>query len=233
MKTTLLFLIATAMLSCSTPQGIAPTPTPSASPSPQASPSAVPSSLARPKCPEYFDFTLARVNGPLKMPATGKLVLESHLVSIEDGLSSFPKDTYDKAAEHIAKSCALLKKRFPEADCAKVYGNRYVKQWTPSESGAIGQGSTGKKPPLDCEMWTVNQYWKPSARPQPGSRYMIEANGKHVIACAGYETGPGSPAYIGGAQGEVFVWLGITNQSQVKMGLINDQSLPFGPLDCQ
>jgi len=186
-----------------------------------------------PACPKYVNNGTIFVNGLKEtVPQAGKLVLESHLVSDADGLTSFPKNGTDQIDKHLALSCAKLQQKNLVSDCTKVYSNRYVKQWTPSESGHIGQGSVSVKPPLDCEMWIINQYWTSKTRPAKGVKYMIEANGKRVIACAGYETGPGSASFIGGAQGEVFWHLGINNTSQVKLGRIDDQSLPYGPLEC-
>lgn len=197
-------------------------------------PSPQPSPLVK-KCPKYFTNGTVFVNGLKEtVPMEGKLVLESHLVAQEDNLTKFPSTTYENAKWHIRASCAkLIEKGLVKDDCSHVYNNRYVQQWTPSESGSIGQGSTGKKPPLDCEMWIVNQYWTSKTRPAMGTKYMIEANGKKVIACAGYETGPASSSFIGGAQGEVFWYLGINNTSKVKLGKIDDQSLPYGPIECE
>lgn len=177
---------------------------------------------------------MPRINGDIKLPAQGPLVLESHLATDQDKFAKgWPTNGSEGIAAHLSRSCAELKRLGLKVseDCAEVYSNRYVKVWTPSEGGNIGQGSTSVKPSVACETWVMNMYWK--KKPPMGTRFMIEANGKRVIACAGFETGPNSAKFIGGAQGEVFWYLGISNQTPVKMGRIDDQTLPYGPLECE
>lgn len=187
--------------------------------------------------------TLPRVNGAIKLPAKGKLVLESHLATNLDKFStgSFPSESYQEMKQHLDRSCEYLKSMplnknlslSMKLDCSDVYNNRYVKQWTPPEGGRAGQGSTGVKPPVDCEAWTMNMYWTGASRPKAGTRFIIRYGDKAVVACAGYETGPGDAKYVGGAQGEVFWALEINNTTIIEIGRAVDQSLHLGPLNCR
>jgi hypothetical protein len=86
-------------------------------------------------------------------------------------------------------------------------------------------------PVLD-EAWYVNMYWRD--RPTRGTRMILRnpANGRAVVASAGWETGPGSNSWVGGATEEVLDWLQ-RGSGPLELGFAVDQSLPFGPIDCQ
>jgi hypothetical protein len=59
------------------------------------------------------------------------------------------------------------------------------------------------------------------------------ANGRAVVTAAGYETGPGSSLRIGGACEEVHDHLETSHRSKLLMAFLVDQTLPFGPIECQ
>lgn len=176
---------------------------------------------------------LARTNGALSLPASGKVVVESHLVTKQDAIT-WPKFSTDGIEAHLARGCAAVKGRSLASTCDSVYPKSFMKVWTPSESGHIGQGSVGEnKPDAECEMWGMNMYWTAASKPKMGEKFILKANGKAVVACAGYETGPGGKDFIAGAQPEVHYYLGTGNESTFSaLGRAVDQSLPYGPLEC-
>ncbi len=57
------------------------------------------------------------------------------------------------------------------------------------------------------------------------------SNGRAVVASAGWETGPGSNSFVGGATEEVHHWLQHSS-GPLEIGLAVDQTLPLGPIDC-
>jgi hypothetical protein len=181
---------------------------------------------------------MGRINGNIQLPASGQVVVESHLVAAEDmGFNgTWPQNETDGIAQHLARACGvLISMGFKvQPGCTDVYNASYKQVWTPSEGGNVGQGSTNYKPPAECEMWEVNMYWNAASKPARGTKFLMQANGKSVVACAGYETGPSSSSYIAGAQPEVHYVLGTTNASRfTAVGMLVDQTLPFGPVTCQ
>ena len=58
------------------------------------------------------------------------------------------------------------------------------------------------------------------------------ANGRAVVAAAGYETGPGSNTAIGGVSEEIHDYLGTEHRDALQLGFAVDQDLPLGPIDC-
>lgn len=157
--------------------------------------------------------------GNINLPSKGKVVQESHIVTAEENFQ--PTSITDKIQEHYKITSEAIGKNYVHND-----------KWTPAEGGGrIGRGSS-ISPPASVEPWIFNMYWTGSSIPAPGTRFIIRnpANGKTVVAAGGYETGP-STGYLLGAQEEVLQALGFTG-GEVEVALAEDQSLPFGPIEC-
>ena len=58
------------------------------------------------------------------------------------------------------------------------------------------------------------------------------ANGRAVVASAGWETGPGSNQRVAGVAEEVHDWLQSNHLDDLEIGFALDQSLPLGPIAC-
>jgi len=71
-------------------------------------------------------------------------------------------------------------------------------------------------------------------KPTPGTRMIIRNrdNGRAVVAAAGWETGPGSTSFVGGACEEIHDWLGTSHGDDLEFGFAADQTLPIGPIRC-
>jgi hypothetical protein len=153
----------------------------------------------------------------------GKLVLEQHLATVGESFSGgWPSSSHDQDERHyqitnFSVNCA---------GCPK-------EGFTPSEGnppGSVGQG-TGEKPPVNAEPWIMNM----RANFPRGTKIIITSDktGKTVVAAGGYEYGPSSHEFIGGAQPEVLNALGILNGDRtVTIGFAQDQSIPYGPIVC-
>lgn len=161
----------------------------------------------------------------LKMPATGPVVKEAHLVTQEEP-APYPDGPTDELASHYAlsqgKTGFVLHRDEP---------------WAPLEGGSFygcGIGSPADFPVLH-EAWYVNMYWTKESRPAKGTRMILrdpKGGSRAVVVAAGYETGPGDPANIGGTVEEAHFYLGTGHESTLKLGIAVDQSLPFGPRRC-
>jgi hypothetical protein len=109
--------------------------------------------------------------------------------------------------------------------------------WAPLEGGSFygaGIGSPTLFPVLD-EGWYVNMYWTPSSRPPKGTRMILRLPGdpsRAVVVAAGYETGPGNLAHIGGTPEETHFYLGTQSLAEMTLGIAEDQTLPLGPRRC-
>ena len=57
--------------------------------------------------------------------------------------------------------------------------------------------------------------------------------GEAVVAAAGYETGPGDGSKIGGAVYEIHKKLGTGHNSTLTFAEMIDQSLEYGPIQCE
>jgi hypothetical protein len=135
---------------------------------------------------------------------------------------------------HLDNSCKELKNIRTDIDCSKVYNTRYHKEWTPPEHGKAGQGCVGdKKPSLREEMFSGNMMWRSGKKPSPGTRFLASHNGKNVVFVMGYECGPSQSKWLGGLQGEVFYLLGASDNSEITITKLKDQSLLPGPITCQ
>ncbi len=164
-----------------------------------------------------------RENG-LELPALGPVVKEAHLVTLDDafGPDEWPTSGIDGLEGHYATSLEASRYVMPRGE-----------PWAPSGEGGSrwGQGSGGRAPALD-ETWYVCMYWR--NRPDRGTRMILynPANGRAVVAAAGYETGPGSATAVAGATEEVHHYLGTVHRSELMVGFAVDQTLPFGPISC-
>lgn len=160
----------------------------------------------------------------LRLPAFGPVVKEAHLVTVDE---SFPNTWPTSARDQITRHYQLSQQ-------ATGYQMSRTEAWAPSGEGGSrwGQGSTGAAVPVLDEAWYVNMYWR--QRPAKGTRMIIAnpANGRAVVASAGYETGPGANTAIGGVAEEIHDHLGTTHRSELIMGFAQDQTLALGPISC-
>jgi hypothetical protein len=159
----------------------------------------------------------------LRTPASGPVVLEAHLVTVDETFDGgWPSSIDDQIARHYQIS-----------EAATGYVMNRTQPWAPQESSEFGQGATGRPLPVVDESWYVNMYWRD--RPEQGTRMILRNldNGRAVVAAAGYETGPGSNTAIGGASEEIHHYLGTTHRSELMMGFARDADLPLGPIDCE
>ncbi|MCB9687530.1 MAG: hypothetical protein H6735_20995 [Alphaproteobacteria bacterium] len=160
----------------------------------------------------------------LRTPTVGPVVKEAHLVTTADGFGSgWPTSFTDGIARHYANS-----------EAATGYVMNRTEPWAPAGEGGseYGQGATGAKLPVVEEAWTINMYWRD--RPTPGTRMLVRnpANGRAVVAAAGYETGPGDNAHVAGVSEEIHDWLGTSHLDDLQIGFLADGTLPFGPITC-
>ncbi|MDY0060411.1 MAG: hypothetical protein RBU45_11410 [Myxococcota bacterium] len=159
----------------------------------------------------------------LVMPATGPVVLEAHLVTQEEDYR--PSSSREHLAEHY---------RLSEETTGFVMHRDET--WAPLEGGdfyGCGIGSPDLFPVLH-EGWYVNMYWTAAARPARGTRMILRLPGtsRAVVVAAGYETGPGDLAAIGGTTEETHFYLGTGHRSTLTLGIAAVQELPYGPRRC-
>jgi hypothetical protein len=162
-------------------------------------------------------------DAPLTMPATGPVVREAHLVTDEEFIDgSWPQSTTDGIQQHYDLSQA-----------ATGYVMDRSEPWCPccEPSNEYGQGSSSRPPP-EAEAFYLCMRW--AEAPPRGQRYIVfdGRSGKAVVAAAGYENGPGDLGNIGGACEEIHHHLGSTHLSVLTFGVAVDQTLPYGPIDC-
>lgn len=174
---------------------------------------------------------MKRINTPsqINMPATGPVVKEAHLVTTVDqagNTSWWPSTKTDSLDKHKSRT----------ASNTGIVFNR-TENWAPAGEGGskYGQGSTGRAIPEDAEAWYVCMYWAKETRPAAGTRYLVinPANGKAVVAAAGYETGPGEGTMIGGAVEEVHHHCSTGHKSILTFAELRNQLLPYGPITCK
>lgn len=175
------------------------------------------------------DEWLARIGTDelLHMPATGKVVMEAHLVTVEEAEAGvFPSGWPTSFTDHIEGHWSL-------SEATTGFALPRSEPWAPccEPSNEYGQGST-KKPPMEAETWYVNMRWKKA--PAAGTRYLVfdGRTGLAVVAAAGYENGPGDVSRIGGAAEEVHLWLGTEHLSTLTFTELLDQTLAYGPIVC-
>ncbi|MEZ4472879.1 MAG: hypothetical protein R3F60_19255 [bacterium] len=96
----------------------------------------------------------------LRLPATGPVVLEAHLVTVEDAFpGGWPAASRDGIAAHYALSQAT-----------SGYAMDRREPWAPEGEGGSrwGQSAYSRPLPVLDEAWYVNMYWSPAPRPAPG-----------------------------------------------------------------
>ncbi|MCA9646789.1 MAG: hypothetical protein H6718_26910 [Polyangiaceae bacterium] len=160
----------------------------------------------------------------LRTPATGPVVKEAHLVTVNDDFGGgWPTSFTDQITRHYNLS-----------QTATGYSMSRSEPWAPAGEGGsqYGQGSTGVPLPVVAEAWYVNMYWR--NKPAAGTRMIIKnpANGRAVVAAAGYETGPGSNTAIGGVTEEIHDYLGTGHRDDLQLGFAVNDALPYGPIQC-
>ncbi len=109
--------------------------------------------------------------------------------------------------------------------------------WAPLEGGSFygaGIGDPGLFPVVH-EGWYVNMYWTAEARPDRGTRMILRdptGGPRAVVVAAGYETGPGDLAHVGGTPEETHFYMGTNHLDPMQLGIAVDQTLPIGPRHC-
>lgn len=170
----------------------------------------------------------------ITLPAVGRFVCESHYATSADmyGSRLFPNSISEGIGEHLQRSLAVLKLYEPSVSAAEVYNASWKNQWTPPENGKAGQGSVGdKKPSIAEEIWQGNMMWASNGdKPKPGTKFLVEANGRKCVIQMGYETGPGEESFLGGLVPEVHWYLKTNNSSMIKLSYLADQKIPLGPV---
>ena len=163
---------------------------------------------------------------PLAMPATGPVVLEAHLVTVDDGYGTagagpWPATITEGVPEHHATSQG-----------ATGFVMHRSQTWAPQESSQFGQAAHYAKLPTQDEGWYVNMMW--ADRPTAGTRMIVRdpLTGRAVVASAGFETGPGNLDHVGGVPEEVHRYLGSGHLAELELGFAVDQGLPLGPIVC-
>lgn len=173
------------------------------------------------------------------LPASGRFVEESHYVTSKDQFPNgrlFASSLHEGIEQHLASSFLLYQKYDPSITFGELYGQPWQRTWTPAENGDVGQGSVGdlQKELLtpEKEMWLLSMMWAKNQKPEPGTKFLLRANGKSVVVIAGFETGPGNQMYLGGITREAHKWLGTTNDSRIEISLLKDQQVAPGPVIC-
>lgn len=164
-----------------------------------------------------------RITGePVTLPAVGAMVLEAHLVTVDDAFAAtWPSTQTENIEDHYALSY--------QASQLIMARNQ---PWAPQESCEFGQSASGLPLPVVDEAWYVNMLW--SSRPPKGTRMILRVpgGGPAVVVAAGYETGPGDTTHLGGTTEEAHFYLGTAHLGQLELGFAADQNLPLGPIDC-
>lgn len=179
------------------------------------------------------DETLVLSNQTVRLPATGRFVVESHLATTSDP-GTFPTTVTENIDQHLQRACHALSliDNSVGPNCSAVYRASYMRQWTPPEGGKAGQGSVSTRPTALQEMFSGNMYWKGNI-PPPGTRFLACYGVKCVVVAVGFETGPRDPKLLGGLQPEVFYFLKANDQSSIRWGRLKNQSLAYGPVECK
>ncbi len=161
----------------------------------------------------------------LELPATGRIVLEAHLVTVDDGYGTAASDPWP---ESITES---IDDHYRTSQQETQFVMHRTQPWAPQEGCEYGQGSAGSKLPVEDEGWYVNMYW--ADRPDRGTRMILRDDaGRAVVVAAGYETGPGNLDWVGGTTEEVHHYMGTGHGSELTLGFAVDQTLALGPIDC-
>ena len=164
-----------------------------------------------------------RLSGdPVTLPTVGAMVLEAHLVTVDDAFATtWPASQWENIDDHYSLSYSASNLVMARSQ-----------PWAPQESCEFGQSASGSPLPVIDEAWYVNMLWSP--RPPKGTRMILRVpgGGPAVVVAAGYETGPGNTANLGGTTEEAHFYLGTSHLGQLELGFAADQTLPFGPIDC-
>lgn len=187
--------------------------------------------------------------GTMKLPLRGRFVIESHYATKTETFingfdhTPFPRSSSDKIKEHMFASAEYFFRSFPNlakkfkdktAFVDAVYNQSFEKVWTPANDGGtnfFGQGARGNmKPTVEEEMWQANMMFTKLV--PAGTKFKLRnpKNGKEVIVQMGYEIGPGSKSYLGGAVPEVHWWLESNNSTELEL-LPVSQSAALGPVE--
>jgi hypothetical protein len=175
----------------------------------------------------------------ITLPLFGRFVEESHYVTNNDKFESglWPNDSTENIESHLNRSFEIYKKFDTTMTFVKLYDKYWHKEWTPAEGGHFGQGSIGniqlEKLSPETELWLLTMMWAPGQKPEPGTKFILSANGKSVIVAAGYETGPADKTFIGGITREVHAWLGSNSKTEIKIEFLENQKLIVGPTNCK
>jgi hypothetical protein len=185
------------------------------------------------------------------LPAKGSFVEESHYLTTLDKLPKiYPRSMKvqpvgehavqcnEGIEEHLKRSLELYRRYKPKATYDSLYSEWWQKVWTPREGGQCGQGSIGDLQlellTPETELWLLTMMWAPGEKPAHGSRFLLSYKGRHVVAIAGFETGPHVRRFLGGVTPEIQDWLRIVNATKnISIGYLADQTLEPGPIDCQ
>lgn len=173
----------------------------------------------------------------MAFPRSGIFTIESHYLTTNDNV--VPTSDTDGVQAHLSYSCGLLQVMGwnVSSDCHEVYP-AFLATWTPAEGGGnIGQGARGSYRPAPLEeMFQGNLDYAPGQLPPPATRYIITnpSNGRSIVASFGYEIGPSDPKWLGGLTPEAHYYLDRYNNDTtvLEMGRASNQSLPFGPIQC-
>ena len=172
----------------------------------------------------------------VELPSRGKFVAECHYVSTSDvHMKKSPISTFDGIALHLENECKIYQSQVGKIDCEKLFKDKWDQCWTPSEGGEIGVGAIGfewqkKNLKHEQEIWGMNMMWE--RPPKPGTKFLVCNGDKCVVAYAGHETGPGSQEFLGGISSATQFYLNATNETELSISYLKDQSLDFGPIEC-
>lgn len=173
------------------------------------------------------------------LPLEGQLTEESHYVTSNDKFPEgrlFATTQDENIQQHLNVSLSIYRDFDPTVTAEELYGRFWQREWTPAERGKIGQGSVGDiqveelNPAM--ELWLINMMWADGERPEIGTKFLLEANGRAVVVVAGFETGPRDEMYIGGVTPEVHHWLGTNRSSNIEVSYLKNQRFPYGPVNC-
>jgi len=173
-------------------------------------------------CSMTSDVVQRPSGGDVQLPSNGPVVMEAHLVTVDDGLgAAWPQAIGDGIPHHYDVSSG-----------ATSFVMLRTQPWAPQEGCEFGQSAYGDKLPVLDESWYLNMMW--SNRPDAGTRMIVQKpeGGPAVVTAAGYETGPGDTTNLAGVPEEVHYYLGTTHQGELRIGFAADQNLPLGPIDC-
>jgi len=175
----------------------------------------------------------------IELPAKGQFAQESHYVTTNDRFNNerlFANAVTENIDRHLLVGYHIYKEFDPAITQAALYEETWEKEWTPAESGSIGQGSIGERQKSllypETELWLMTMMWAKGERPEVGTKYVVWANGKAVVVVAGFETGPRYERYLGGLTPEVHHWLGTDAYSEINVAYLKDQTLAAGPIKC-